>query len=323
MRTARPGPVRTTVPDGARADGALPPASEMPPPRTLLLNEIAVAAARLAEAGVDSPRADAEQIAAHVHGVRRGELHLVPDAGFDPRFWDEVARREAREPLQHITGHAYFRYLDLEVGPGVFVPRPETEVVTGWAIDRLREMDVTEPLVADLGTGSGAIALAIAQEVPRSRVHAVEADPLARTWAQRNIDRSAAAAPHTAGRVVLHGEDFGQALGFLDGSVDLVISNPPYIPYGATVPPEVGEYDPATALWGGADGMDAVKVVERVARRLLRPGGLVAVEHGAPQGAAVYWVFAEERGWRDTRNHKDLNGLDRFVTASWPGEGSG
>jgi release factor glutamine methyltransferase len=289
------------------------------PRKSLLLDEIAVAAARLAEAGVDSPRADAEQIAAHVHGVPRGELHRVPDSAFNPRFWDEIARREAREPLQHITGHAYFRYLDLEVGPGVFVPRPETEVMTGWAIDRLREMDVTEPVVADLGTGSGAIALAIAQEVPRSRVHAVEADPLAREWAQRNIDRCASAAPHTAGRVTLDGEDFGSALRELDGSVDLVVSNPPYIPWGASVQPEVAEYDPATALWGGTDGMDAVKVVEQAARRLLRPGGLAAVEHGAPQGAAVYWVFAEERGWRDTRNHKDLARRDRFVTAVWPG----
>ncbi len=288
---------------------------------SLLLNEIAVAAARLAEAGVDSPRADAEQIAAHVHGVPRTELHRVPDGAFDPRFWDEVARREAREPLQHITGHAYFRYLDLEVGPGVFVPRPETEVMTGWAIDRLREMDVTEPLVTDLGTGSGAIALAIAQEVPRSRVHAVEADPLARQWAQRNIDRCAAAAPHTKGRVTLHDADFAVALADLDGTADLVISNPPYIPWGASVPPEVGEYDPATALWSGTDGLDAVRVVEQAARRLLRPGGLVAVEHGAQQGAAVYWVFAEERGWHDPRNHRDLAGRDRFVTAAWPGPG--
>src|SRR5580704_2256069 len=283
---------------------------------SLLLDEIAVATARLAGAGVESPRTDAELIAAHVHGVTRGALLTVPDAAFEPRFWDEIARREAREPLQHITGRAFFRYLDLDVGPGVFVPRPETEVMTGWAIDRLREMDVAEPVVADLGTGSGAIALAIAQEVPRSRVHAVEADPLAREWAQRNIARCADTAPHTAGRVTLHGEDFGQALTDLDGRVDLVISNPPYIPWGASVPPEVGEYDPATALWGGTDGMDAVKVVEQAARRLLRPGGLVAVEHGAPQGAAVYWVFAEERGWRDPRNHKDLAGRDRFVTAT-------
>src|SRR6267154_916414 len=260
------------------------------PRKSLLLDEIAVAAARLAEAGVDSPRADAEQIAAHVHGVRRGELHRVPDSAFNPRFWDEIARREAREPLQHITGHAYFRYLDLEVGPGVFVPRPETEVMTGWAITRLTEMDVAEPVVADLGTGSAAIALAIAQEVPRAQVHAVEVDPLARTWAQRNIARCSSSAPHTAGRVTLHSDDFAGALDALSGSVDLVISNPPYIPFGASVPPEVGEYDPATALWGGQDGLDAIRVVERVAGRLLRPGGLVAVEHGAPQGTSVYWV---------------------------------
>ena len=291
---------------------------------SLLLDEIAVAAARLAEVGVDSPRAAAELLAAHVHGVGRGELHRVPDTGFDPRFWDEVARREAREPLQHITGHAYFRYLDLEVGPGVFVPRPETEVMTGWAITRLTEMDVAEPVVVDLGTGSGAIALAIAQEVPRAQVHAVEVDPLARIWTQRNIARCSSSAPHMAGRVTLHGDDFTSdpyilGTGGLSGSVDLVISNPPYIPSGASVPPEVGEYDPATALWGGQDGLDAIRVVEQVAARLLRPGGLVAVEHGAPQGASVYWVFTEEQGWRDTRNHRDLAGRDRFVTATWPG----
>jgi release factor glutamine methyltransferase len=99
--------------------------------------------------------------------------------------------------------------------------------------------------------------------------------------------------------------------------VDLVLSNPPYIPVGAWVPPEVGEYDPATALWGGTDGLDAIRVVESVARRLLRSDGLVAVEHGAPQGAAVYWVFAEENGWRQTRNHSDLAGRDRFVSAAW------
>jgi len=309
---------------------------------SLLLDEIALAAARLAEAGVESPRAEAELIAAHVHGVRRTELHTVPDASFDARFWEGIGRRAAREPLQHITGRAYFRYLELEVGPGVFVPRPETEVMTGWAIDRLREMDVAEPVVVDLGTGSGAIALAIAQEVPRARVHAVEADPIARGWTEKNVARVASAAPYTRGRVTLHSADFTGAdftrsdltgadfagpsvtapgaLGELAGKADLVISNPPYIPLGATVPPEVGEYDPPAALWSGADGLDAIRAVERAARRLLRPGGMVAVEHGAPQGAAVYWVFCEEAGWRDTRNHKDLARRDRFVTATWPGE---
>jgi release factor glutamine methyltransferase len=286
----------------------------------LLLDEIALATARLAEAGVESPRADAELIAAHVHNVKRGELHTVPDAAFDARFWADIARRVNREPLQHITGHAYFRYLDLDVGPGVFVPRPETEVMTGWAIDRLREMDVAEPVAVDLGTGSGAITLSIAQEVPRARVHAVEADPLARAWAERNITRYVDS--YTAGRVLLHAGDFTRGMDGLDrvaglaGTVDLVVSNPPYIPVGADVPPEVAEYDPPAALWSGGDGLDAMRAVEQVAWRLLRPGGLVAAEHGWQQGAAVYWIFSEEAGWRDTRNHKDLNGRDRFVTAA-------
>ena len=266
---------------------------------TLLLDEVAVAASRLAEAGVESPRTDAE---------------------FDPRYWDDVARRASREPLQHITGLAYFRYLELEVGPGVFVPRPETEVMTGWAIEALGQMDTAEPVVADLGTGSGAIALAIAQEVPGARVHAVEADPLARHWAERNVARCERTAPHMAGRVTLHAEDFATALPDLAGAVDLVVSNPPYIPIGSWVPPEVGEYDPATALWGGSDGLDAIRVIERTARRLLRPDGLVAVEHGAPQGAEVYWVFTEENGWHGTSNHIDLAGRDRFVSATWKDE---
>ncbi|HUN30732.1 MAG TPA: peptide chain release factor N(5)-glutamine methyltransferase [Trebonia sp.] len=290
---------------------------------SLLLDEIALATARLAEAGVESPRADAELIAAHVHGIKRGELHTVPDAAFDATFWAEIARRANREPLQHITGHAYFRYLDLSVGPGVFVPRPETEVMTGWAIDRLHEMDVAEPVTVDFGTGSGAIALSIAQEVPRARVHAVEGDPLARSWAERNITRYVDS--NTAGRVLLHAGDFIGGLrdlpelAVLAGRVDLVVSNPPYIPVGSEVPPEVGEYDPPAALWSGTDGLDAMRSVERVARQLLRPGGLVAVEHGWQQGAAVYWIFSEEAGWRDTRNHRDLANRDRFVTATWPG----
>jgi release factor glutamine methyltransferase len=288
---------------------------------SLLLDEVALAALRLADAGVESPRTDAELIAASVHNVKRGELHLVADADFDARFWAEIARRAAREPLQHITGRAHFRYLELDVGPGVFVPRPETEVMTGWAIDRLREMDVAEPIVTDLGTGSGAIELAIAQEVPRARVHAVEADPLARAWAERNITRYVENLPHTAGRVMLHPGDFAGVLAELDGTVDLVVSNPPYIPVGAYVEPEVSDYDPPAALFSGTDGLNAIRTLERTAKRLLRPGGLLAVEHGAQQGAAVYWVFPEESGWRDTRNNKDLAGRDRFVTTAWSGEG--
>jgi release factor glutamine methyltransferase len=279
----------------------------------LLLDEVARATARLADAGVGSPRADAEELAAAVHGVKRSELHTVPDSAFDARFWEGVARREAGEPLQHITGRAFFRFLELKVGPGVFVPRPETEVMVGWALDTLRDMDVQDPLVVDLGTGSGAIALSIAQEAPRARVHAVEKDPKAFVHATRNVE-----ALDERGRVRLHLADFADALGELNGTVDLVISNPPYIPMSEWeyVPPDVRDHDPAAALWGGGDdGLDAVRVVERTARRLLRPGGHVAVEHSDLQGNAVYWVFAEEHGWRDVRNRRDLTNRDRFVTA--------
>lgn len=277
-----------------------------------LLDEVARATLRLAEAGVPSPRNDAEDLAAHVHGVRRGELHDVPDGEFDARYWEAVARRAAREPLQHITGHAYFRYLELEVGPGVFVPRPETEIVAGWAIDTLRAMDVADPTVVDLGTGSGAIAISIAQEVPRSRVHAVELDPEARVWAERNIKTSG-----HAERVALHAVDMADAVPELNGRVDLVVSNPPYVPTGdhAVMAPEARDYDPSPALWAGEDGLEAIRVVERVAVRLLRPGGWIAVEHGDGQGLDVPWLFPEERGWRDQRNRKDLTRRDRFVTA--------
>ncbi|GAA4612450.1 peptide chain release factor N(5)-glutamine methyltransferase [Actinoallomurus liliacearum] len=279
----------------------------------LLSDEIARATARLAAAGVPSPRADAEELAAFVHGVKRAELHTVPDAAFDARFWEGIARREAGEPLQHITGRAFFRYLELKVGPGVFVPRPETEVLAGWAIDTLHKMDVGDPLVVDLGTGSAAIALSIAQEVPRARVHGVEKDPKAYVHATRNVEDL-----DERGRVRLHLGDFADALHEFDHGVDLVVSNPPYIPMSEWeyVPEDVRDFDPAAALWGGGDdGLDAVRVVEHTARRLLRPGGWVAVEHSDLQGHPVYWIFAEELGWRDVRNHKDLTGRDRFVTA--------
>jgi len=275
---------------------------------SLLLDEIAVASARLAEAGVESPRTDAELIAAHVHGVPRGGLTMVPDAAFDPRFWDEIARREAREPLQHITGHAYFRYLELQVGPGVFVPRPETESVVGWAIDAVRAMDVVEPLIVDLCTGSGAIALALAQEVPRSRVHAVELSEDALQWTRKNVEGS---------RVDLRQGDALTAFPDLDGQVDLVISNPPYIPLTEWeyVAPEARDYDPELALFSGEDGLDLIRGIERTAHRLLRPGGVVVIEHADTQGGQVPWIFTEERGWADAADHPDLNNRPRFATA--------
>ncbi|NUP32112.1 MAG: peptide chain release factor N(5)-glutamine methyltransferase [Streptomycetaceae bacterium] len=274
----------------------------------LLLAEVAQATLRLADAGVPSPRFDAEELAAYIHGVKRGELHTVADGDFDARFWEAVARREAREPLQHITGRAFFRYLELEVGPGVFVPRPETEVVVGWAIDALRAMDVAEPLVVDLCTGSGAVALAVAQEVPRSVVHAVELDERAFAFAMRNASGS---------RVNLHHGDALLALPQLNGTVDLVISNPPYIPLEEWehVAPEARDHDPEMALFSGQDGLDVIRGLSATAYRLLRPGGLVVVEHADTQGGTVPWIFNEESGWVDAADHRDLNNRPRFTTA--------
>ncbi|MEU8587877.1 peptide chain release factor N(5)-glutamine methyltransferase [Streptomyces sp. NPDC048664] len=274
----------------------------------MLLAEVAQATQRLADAGVPSPRNDAEELAAFVHGVKRGQLHTVRDADFDARYWEVVARREAREPLQHITGRAYFRYLELEVGPGVFVPRPETESVVGWAIDAVRAMDVVEPLIVDLCTGSGAIALALAQEVPRSRVHAVELSEDALRWTRRNMDGS---------RVDLRQGDALMAFPDLDGQVDLVISNPPYIPLTEWeyVAPEARDHDPELALFSGEDGLELIRGLERTAHRLLRPGGVVVVEHADTQGGQVPWIFTEERGWADAADHPDLNNRPRFATA--------
>ncbi|KOG91942.1 peptide chain release factor N(5)-glutamine methyltransferase [Streptomyces varsoviensis] len=279
-----------------------------PHPRSVLLAEVAQATQRLADAGVPSPRFDAEELAAFVHGVKRGELHNVADADFDARYWEAVARREAREPLQHITGRAFFRYLELQVGPGVFVPRPETESVVGWAIDAVRAMDVVEPLIVDLCTGSGAIALALAQEVPRSRVHAVELDEAALTWARKNVEGS---------RVVLHHGNALTALPELDGQVDLLVSNPPYIPLTEWeyVAPEARDHDPELALFSGEDGLDTIRGIERTAHRLLRPGGVVVIEHADTQGGQVPWIFTEERGWADAADHPDLNNRPRFATA--------
>lgn len=281
----------------------------------LLLAEVARATQRLADAGVPSPRFDAEELAAYVHDVKRGELHSVKDADFDARYWEVISRREAREPLQHITGRAFFRYLELQVGPGVFVPRPETESVVGWAIDALRDMDVAEPMVVDLCTGSGAIALALAQEVPRSRVHAVELSDEAYAWARRNIDASPDAA-----RIELIQGDATRAFEDrpeLSGQFDLVISNPPYIPLTEWeyVAPEARDHDPEMALFSGEDGLHTIRGIERVAARLLRPGGVVVVEHADTQGGVVPWIFREEAGWTDAADHRDLNNRPRFATA--------
>jgi release factor glutamine methyltransferase len=269
------------------------------------------AAARLAAAGVPSPEFDAAELLAHVLGTNRSGVALAdvaPAAG--ARFEALVARRAAREPLQHLTGVAGFRYLELAVGPGVFVPRPETELLAGWAVERARAVleEGRPPVVVDLCTGSGAVALSIATEVPAARVHAVELDERAYGWAERNLAGSG---------VDLRQGDMAEAFPDLDGAVDVVVSNPPYIPMAAfeSVVAEVRDHDPALALWSGEDGLDALRVVERVGARLLASGGVVGAEHADVQGRSAPAVFASAGRWADVRDHLDLAGRPRFVTA--------
>jgi len=271
--------------------------------------------AALANAGVPDPEVDAELLVGFVLGAGRGRVQALvvresEVAAEDVRRVRELAaRRATREPLQHITGVAPFRSLELAVGPGVFVPRPETEQVVQFAIDALRAVPSAEPVGVDLGTGSGAIALAMATEVPHARVYAVEKSPEAFAWTRRNVE--SVGAPNL--QAVLG--DLADALPELDGTVDVVISNPPYVPDDA-IPrdPEVRLFDPAVALYGGADGLDIVRVISGVARRLLRPGGTLVLEHGELQGAQIRELLTAD-GWRAAATHRDLTTRDRATTA--------
>jgi release factor glutamine methyltransferase len=279
------------------------------------------AAARLRAAGVPSPDHDAAELVAHVLGVPRSVLTqaVVETAeSSDPaavqRIAELVARRADREPLQHLTGVAYFRHVRLAVGPGVFVPRPETEVMTGWVVEQARaRVAAGRPTtVVDLCAGSGAVALSVAHEVPGATVRAVELDERAFEWARRNVSTSP-----DADRVELRLGDMADAFPELDGTVDVVVSNPPYIPLAAyeSVTPEVRDHDPALALWSGEDGLDATRVAAGTAARLLAPGGVVAVEHAEVQAATAPRVFVGDKRWREVRDHVDLAGRPRFVTA--------
>jgi len=282
---------------------------------TALDAALADAARRLAEAGVPSPQADAELLAGHVLELGRGEVAARALAGAElPEaaaiaFWRLVGRRAAREPLQHLTGVAHFRSLSLRVGPGAFVPRPETEVVAQFAIDALAAVAAPEPIAVDLGTGSGAIAIALATEVAHARVYAVELSADAFVWAKQN-----AMAARADNLTLVHG-DLADALPELDGTVDVVVSNPPYIPTGA-IPrdPEVRLHDPELALYGGEDGLEVVRALEATARRLLRPGGVLVIEHGELQGREIARLLADA-GWRAVATHPDLVGRPRATTA--------
>lgn len=290
----------------------------------------------LADAGIEDPGADAELIAAHVLKVSRGRVQALAIMGTDlssehvETVRDLAGERQRRIPLQHLTGRAPFRNLDLSVGPGVFVPRPETESVAQFAIDALQQVPVAEPLAVDLCTGSGAIALALANEVPTARVWAVEKSREAHAWAARNVaewgddrlelllgdiaeldtsfltDPSPESSPSTS---------LTRAFRPLLGRVHVLVSNPPYVP-ADMVPrdPEVRDHDPDLALYGGADGLDVVRIISRIGRRLVVPGGVVVLEHAELQGRAIRDLLAAD-GWRSAATHPDLTGRDRTTTA--------
>jgi release factor glutamine methyltransferase len=274
---------------------------------------LALAAERLARAEVDSPRHDAEALLAWV--LDRAPAALLTAAALNDAeiaaFDTAVDRRARREPLQHIIGVAGFRYLDLHVGPGVFVPRPETEVMTGVAIAELRRLiavGIAQPLAVDLCTGSGAVALAIATEVPTASVTAVELSPEAHAFAVRNAEDSG---------VDVRLGDMATAVDDLDGLVHVVTANPPYIPLTAydSVAPEARNFDPPLALWSDSDGLGAIAVVASVAALQLVDGGLVVCEHADTQGEAARAVFARAGHWVQVRDHLDLAGRPRFVSA--------
>jgi release factor glutamine methyltransferase len=274
---------------------------------------LADATQRLLQAGVESPRHDAETLLAWVLGVSRSGLGTAasPTPAQLEAFAAVLARRSSREPLQYITGTAAFRYLDLEVGPGVFVPRPETEVLAGEAVSELRrlaETGVVQPRAVDLCTGSGAVAASLAWEVPEARVTAVELSPEAWAFAVRN------SGPYG---VDVRLGDIAHAVDDLAGRVEVVTANPPYIPLEAfeSVAPEARDFDPPLSLWSGVDGLDAIRSVEQVAARLLVVGGLVLCEHADSQGTAATGVFAAAGHWREVRDHADLSGRPRFVSA--------
>lgn len=269
---------------------------------------LAEATERLRSAGVTSPEHDAAELLAQVLGTSRGGLVLVDQVPQDllPAYDALLARRAAREPLQHLTGVAHFRHVELLVGPGVFVPRPETELLAGWAVDQASGLDA--PVVVDLCTGSGAVAKAIADEVPGALVYAVELDESAHAWAVRNL----------AGvGVDLREGDMATAFDDLAGSVDVITCNPPYIPLDAweSVAPEARDHDPHLALFSGVDGLDAIRVLEQRAALLLRPGGVVGAEHADLQGESAPGVFAATGRWTEVSDHADLAGRARFVTA--------
>ncbi|MBL7255137.1 peptide chain release factor N(5)-glutamine methyltransferase [Actinoplanes lichenicola] len=275
-----------------------------PPVRAPLSRALATAVVDLSAAGVESPRVDAELLAAHVLGVSRGRLLLVDSLRPEElsRFTALVAERARRIPLQHLLGTAAFRHLELQVGDGVFVPRPETELLAGWGIEH------TAPgaTVVDLCSGTGAIALAVADEAAPGRVVAVERSAAALSFLRRN----AAAFPVVE---VVEGDVTDP--GLLPGlTVDVLLCNPPYVPSQTPVPPEVAR-DPAEAVFGGRDGLTVIRPVIALAARLVKPGGVVGIEHDDVHGEAVPELLRADGRFTEVTAHDDLTGRPRYATA--------
>jgi len=271
---------------------------------------------RLTSAGVLSPSVDAELLGCLVLGIERAELtmrsireEVFPEEKF-LQFEAAVARRVKREPLQHITGLAPFRYIELHVGPGVFTPRPETEQLVERAIGHVR--NVQKPVVVDLCSGSGAIAIALATELKDPSVYAVELSEPAFKFLTRNFEKYGLDTKNAKN------EDLANAFDELEGQVDLVISNPPYIPDSAVpVGIEVQLHEPSLALYGGEDGLDVIRRISERARYLLKPSGLMLMEHSDSQAQAIIQLLLS-KGWLEVTSSQDLAGKDRIISAKKP-----
>jgi len=278
------------------------------------------AIASLTEADVSSPQVDAELLMAHVVGVERSQFVTVTQISDEQivDFESLVARRANRVPLQHLTGVAYFRHLELAVGPGVFVPRPETELLVEAAVKHLKNLD-SPRIAVDLCAGSGAIALSLALEVPGTSVHAVELSDDAFNWLTHNVVDHAAKLEAVDSHVIVHHGNAGDRslLSEVANQVDAVVSNPPYIP-SEMIPrdPEARDHDPAIALFSGVDGLDVAREVVLVAVDLLKIGGFVGMEHADVQGESMPALFnAMPNTWSDVKDNLDYNKLPRFTTA--------